>query len=60
MFKFELSEYVKDSVTGFKGIITGRCEYLGANNRYQVSNLIAEKMESEWIDEGRLIKVGGE
>lgn len=28
MFRLELGLEVKDIVTGFRGIITGRCEYL--------------------------------
>lgn len=44
---------VKDAVTGFKGIVTGRAEYANGCVRYLVQSqkLKDEKMiEAEWID----------
>ena len=56
MFKIELGKTVKDSITGFKGIATGRVEYLTGCRQY----LVASKSEknkpgdSLWLDEDRL------
>ena len=56
-FEFSLRDRVKSSISGFKGIVTARVEYLYGNNRYQVT---AERVEtgsgpaSEWFDEGEL------
>lgn len=36
MFKIELGSKVKDKVTGFKGIVSGRYEYLYGCCRYSV------------------------
>ena len=56
----KLGEAVQDTVSGFKGIVTARAEYLGGNPRCQVqSNIsaVAGNMpHSEWIDEDRLAK----
>ena len=61
-FIFENGSEVKDVVTGFKGIIMGRVEYLTGCNQYAVSSrkLTAEgkRGEWEWIDENRLVVTG--
>ncbi len=48
-----LGDEAKDSITGFKGMIIGRCEYLNGCVRFliQPKKLKDEKMiEAEWID----------
>jgi len=58
MFALELGRKVKDNVTGFSGIITGRVEYLTGCRQYLVmpKALRNNKMPTgEWIDEDRLI-----
>lgn len=52
--KFGLKELVKDSVTGFAGVITARCEYLDGDTRYQVEEMVSGKPVQQWFDEGRL------
>ena len=34
MFTLELGQIAKDKITGFKGILTARCEFLTGCNRY--------------------------
>jgi hypothetical protein len=34
MFTHELGQIAKDKITGFKGILTARCEFLTGCNRY--------------------------
>lgn len=57
-FKFELGQTVKDIVTGFKGVIIGRTQYLTTCNTYGISprDLTKEgkRPEWEWFDEPRL------
>jgi len=55
--EIKLGNEVKDSITGFIGIVTARCEYLNASTRCLVSPKIGKnnKMgENHWINEGRL------
>lgn len=56
----KLGEKVKDSLTGFEGIVVAKAEYLDGCIRFQV---LPEKLmkdgkiaDPEWLDEGRLIK----
>ena len=55
----ELGYEVKDKVTGFKGIVTGRASYITGCDQYLIApkNKGATFENSIWIDEGRL-KVG--
>ncbi len=57
----ELGKKVKDSVTGFEGIVSARVEYLSGCIQYLIRPTIAEKgkfPEGEYIDEG-VLKVTG-
>ena len=36
MFKFKQGETVRDLVTGFKGIVVARTDYISGCNRYQL------------------------
>lgn len=53
---------VEDRTTGFKGIVTGRVEYLtGCNQCLVVPKMGAKetkKPDGEWFDEQRLVIVG--
>lgn len=59
-FKHDLGDKVRDSVTGFQGIVTCRSEHLNGCKRYGVQ---AQKLkdnkpaEAEWIDEAQLTSV---
>ena len=49
-----LGDEAKDKITGFKGVITGRCEYLNGCVRWLIppKKLKDEKMiDAEWIDD---------
>jgi hypothetical protein len=60
-FKFALGQEAKDAITGFKGIITGRIEYISGCLQYAISPPVKEdgsKRDGEWFDEERLEIVG--
>jgi hypothetical protein len=55
--KFQLGDEVRDTVTGFKGIITCRNEWLNGCLQYCVKGKVKKDgsiPEGEWIDEGQL------
>jgi len=57
IWKFQLGEKVKDRVTGFKGTITARIEYLNGCLQYCVEPKVGKegKMEkAQYVDEGQL------
>src|ERR671931_849566 len=56
-FTFELGAKVKDSITGFAGTITGRCEYITGCAQYIVQPALNKDgafVEGRWLDEDRL------
>ena len=63
----KLGQKVKDSITGFEGIVVAKAEYLDGCIRYQVQPQQlpdGKSIDTEWIDEQRLTdkskaKVGG-
>lgn len=62
MFKFELGEEVKETVTGFTGIIMARSEYFTGCVHY---GLVSKKLNKEgipqnyqWFDTERLVRTG--
>ena len=59
-WKFKLGIEAKDKITGFKGIITGRIDYLYGCHQYGVTSKINKegKNDHNWYDEGRLVKTG--
>ena len=56
-FKIELGAKVKDSITGFSGIVTGRAEYITGCRQYAITPKAVknEHKDSYWIDEDRLV-----
>ena len=53
----QLGDRVADEVTGFRGIVEARCEYLTGCARLLVQPTLDEKgawTEARWIDEPRL------
>lgn len=56
-FRFELGEFVRDTVTGCQGAITARCEYMFENPRYCLENSDENGRPVEmWFDENRLTR----
>lgn len=53
----ELGYEVKDKITGFKGTVTGRAQYVTGCDQYLVTpkSKGVTFADSSWIDEGRLI-----
>jgi hypothetical protein len=56
MYKFELGQTVKDVLSGFEGLITGRADYLTGCNQYSVSPPLKDGawVDGRWFDESRL------
>ena len=54
-----LGKKVKDRVTGFTGIVTGKAEYLHCNEiQYQVESCTdSNELQSLWLTESRLLIV---
>jgi len=50
----------KDQITGFEGIITGRCNYLYGCTQYCLvpKAINGETKNAEWFDEGRIKIIG--
>jgi hypothetical protein len=56
-FKLELGQEGKDKITGFKGILTSRVEYLTGCNQYGITPSIGtdgKLGEIHYFDEGRI------
>lgn len=54
MFKIQLGVTVTDKISGFTGIVTGRCDYTTGCNRYQVQPKVGDDnkfVDSVWYDE---------
>lgn len=52
-----MGKEVKDIVTGFSGIVTGKITWLFGCNQYNVMPRVAENgdtKDGQWFDEGRL------
>lgn len=61
--KVTLGHTVSDAITGFTGIVTGRCEYITGCTQALVQPRVKEDgdfVESRWIDEDRLTVVSDE
>lgn len=53
----ELGKRGKDKITGFEGIITGRCQYLYGCDQYLITPKVdknGNKPDGQWMDEGRI------
>lgn len=62
MFKIGLGEEVKDKITGFKGIIVGRSDFITGCKQYDIKpqGLTKEGKIKDgcWLDEDRLVRTG--
>ena len=56
-FKIKLAAKVTDSITGFAGVVTGRCEYITGCRQYLVTGQTVKNAQPVelWIDEIRLV-----
>ncbi len=61
-FKHKLGAEVKEVISGFVGVVTGRCEYLTGCRQYSVHpNKLGKDgklLDSYWFDEDKLIPTG--
>lgn len=57
-----LGEKVKDQISGFTGIVTGKAEYITGCVQYLIQPQSEENdyKEAQWIDEHRLIIIKGQ
>lgn len=56
----EFGKVVKDQITGFSGIVTGKCSYITGCDQHLVQPKVSSDgdfKEARWFDEGRLIVV---
>lgn len=55
-----LGKNAKDKVTGFEGIIIGRCEYLFGCTQYGLAPPVRDGKTGDtcWFDEGRIEVIG--
>lgn len=58
---FEMGFTLKDKITGFKGVVAGRCEYITGCDQYLVQPKTdnGKWVDSRWLDENRLEAVEG-
>lgn len=57
-FLYDLGIEAEDKITGFSGVVTGRCDYLTGCNQYLLQPTIdsdGKHVEGRWYDEGRLV-----
>lgn len=58
----KLGQTVSDTITGFKGVITGRCEYISGCHQVLVVPPVdkdGKHVEAQWFDEQRCIVAAG-
>lgn len=55
-FKIKMGQPVTDSLTGFFGVVTGRCEHINSAHTYEVTPKVKDNRMAEpvWIVEDRL------
>lgn len=58
-FQFNLGDKVKDSLTGAKGIVIARAEYLTGCNTYGIVKEKNTENKTDWFDELRLVLIKG-
>jgi len=61
MAKFKLGRILKDKITNFEGVATGKAKYLTGCDQYCLQPISEKKgvyPDANWFDEGRLIEVG--
>lgn len=58
IFEHELGRNAQDKLTGFKGVLVGRIQFLTGCNRYAIRPTHLDKegktIDSEYFDEGRI------
>jgi hypothetical protein len=60
-FIHELGKEAKDKITGIKGVIVARIEYLFGCNQYGISPRAGKdgkRLDTEYFDEGRIEIIG--
>lgn len=56
-FKFKMGAEVRDTVTGFHGVVTARCEYHYGSVMYRVEKVNKDGLPVEaWFESDRLVR----
>lgn len=61
LFRFEMRAVVKDTLTGFEGVVIARIDYLNGTKQCLVQPRILDDgkmLNGKWIDEDRLQHTG--
>ena len=58
--KIEMGREYKDKITGFRGICTGKAEYISGCSQVLITPKVkkGEGTKAEWFDEQRLEQIG--
>lgn len=57
---FNLKDVVRDTITGFEGVVTGIAQYVGRETVYQLENVDNTGRPIEWwFPENRLVRISG-
>jgi hypothetical protein len=62
MFKYDMGVHLKDVITGFKGVVTARIEYINKCVQYQLQPTSVRNgiyPASKWIDEEQVAPTAG-
>ena len=57
----QLGQEARDKITGFKGTLIGRSQYITGCDQYAITpkvNAAGETKDSQWFDEGRIEIIG--
>ena len=57
MNEIKLGDKVRSTVSGFFGTVTGKCEYLHGNTRYEVTfpEIVDGEVKTEWFSASELV-----
>ena len=62
VFKYQIGDILVSKISGFEGIVVGRVEHMNGVIQYLITpqrlKPDGSEINSEWIDEGILIKIG--
>ena len=57
IFKFNLGDTCRDTITGVQGVVTGRSEFITGCRQYALEYAKDGEGKVNWVDESRMEKV---